>query len=160
MSRELQFPVTGSKPQQKFWVTGQLLHDLWILEGTEPDDVKGWGKLIAKVGSSLGYAATNPHKLLGLLDQKSIVYAWQPIACIRGRAITKLDVALEGTQLVVLDAQLWTTSPLRCPRCGESGLKDIGFNSTNATSSKGGGSVHTVFIVYVRYYLPMHAMHD
>lgn len=58
--------------------------------------------------------------------------------------VTLLDCWLEGTEIIVLDAAQWAS--LQCIACGHSEVKDCSWH-TNATSSKGGGGIHTTYLL-------------
>ena len=137
-----------------FDVQGQTLSNLCMADdldstreypaGSKLGSEESYAKLFANVGTAIGAAARKG------LQMFHLAYSWQNSASIRQRAVTELDVALEGRQLVVLDVGHWSGDKLLCPRlrdgkvCG-SPLAGKAF-ADSATSSKGIGSVHTVYL--------------
>ena len=139
--RLLEGPASNPKVQCK--VSGQTLFDPQLLPGFKTKVRDGlqteaeWGAFMAYVGAQVGAKATG-HPMY------SPVFHFQEAAAIHHRSVTKLDMQLGGTKLVVLDAALYCDP--KCPHCGADGAKDNGFTS-NATSSKGFGDNHAVFML-------------
>lgn len=142
-----------------FTVAGQSLLDLSIegdssIEyastdrlGSSLETAASWGRLMADIGKLIG---TSKHTLTAL------TFSWPCVGTIRHRAVTKLDAMLEGTQLIVLDVAQWLKQEdLTCDKIREDtgvicgGLLKSKEWMSNATCSKGVGSVHTIYMANV-----------
>ena len=154
---QLQVPHRlGHQPRVWFEIDGQLVLNPRTREPVNSVVVSEMGTLFADLGSGIGQAMAD-----GRLPARHLVYDFQPIFTIaRQRAVTPLDCLLAGTQLVVLDTELWRTAPLTCPYCSaqnprpgdmDASGKPMPKNITsswhqNAHSAKGNGQIHTVYL--------------
>ena len=101
--------------------------------------------LMTHLSSAIAESAADP-SMKGL-RMFSVVFSFPSIAAVgRERAVRAVDAFLEGIQLIVFDAQQWLPSDFRfsCPNCHE-GLPDTK-GWSDATSSKGMGDIHTVYL--------------
>ena len=171
MAALLQYPplvgggknATAAKQARfKFGVAGQTLCNLELLGnpaisydakgegGSKLDTASALGNFMAHAGSAIGVYVRE-----GQLRLYDVLFSWQKAATIKNRPVTELDAQLQGTQLAVIDASAWTNDDLSCPQVGDDGqicggkLNPKGWAS-NATSSKGGGGVHTVYLASAR----------
>lgn len=157
----LRYPTDPKYPARvTFDVAGQHIHNIQLqgdwrvpFPGTTKEPGSGMatnkakGKLMAYLGSALGQSNIKFYDM---------VFRFPKHQSIRGRAITELDVWLEGVQLVVLDASKWHSGALKCyhPRddggavCGGDLKDNVRSFADNATSSKGCGEqgTHTVYL--------------
>ena len=153
---QLSYSSKGGVLRFKATVEGQYIVDLEVFGDKEieySEDESGGGlqsldsirALMTHLSSAIADSAADPTgkglKLHG------VVFSFPPIAAVgRQRAIRLLDTYLEGIQLVVFDAALWLPSDFKftCPKCNHqlTGFKGWG----DATSSKGFGAVHTVYL--------------
>ncbi len=95
---------SGMAAKLTFEARGQTLSNLVIIDDSylKGSDVSVKAGIMGKVGTSLGTAAGS-----GVIVMQHILFTWQPVAFIKGRAVTDVDRWTEGVHLVVFDAQQW-----------------------------------------------------